>query len=337
MIGQVRAVSGWILCLALAACMPARREAGLGWHDGAIGGETIAPPAGAPQAYGPLRFAGGLVLTSHDPLFGGFSGLEIDDDLELTAISDNGAWLRGKVLLDGQGRLVGFDQGMLAPMTDPRGLPLRYKKAGDGEGLAALPNGRFAVSFEQYHRVWIYDLAAGPQKAAMRAGSTIWDSWYLHPNEGLEALAAYGDGLLAAAERSPKGGASWWWKLPLAGDAAPKPGIAPLSPSFALVGLDQLPLAFGGDYVALERFFTPVTAVRIRLRRVSAKGLAAGRFEGPIIAELASPLILDNFEGISAIAHGDGARLFLISDDNFRKDQRTLLYAFDWKADPQTP
>ncbi len=316
--------------------MPARREAGLGWHDGAIASEAIALPAGTPQAYGPLRFAGGLVLTSRDPLFGGFSGLEIDDGLQLTAISDNGAWLRGRIKLDGQGRLGGFGEGMLAPMTDPRGLALRYKKAGDAEGLAALPGGRFAVSFEQYHRVWIYDLAAGPQKAALRAGSTIWDSWYLQPNEGLEALAAYGDGLLAAAERSPKGGASWWWKLPLAGDAAPKPGIAPLSPSFALVGLDQLPPAFGGDYVALERFFTPVTAVRIRLRRVSATGLAAGRFEGPIIAELASPLMLDNFEGISAIAHGDGARLFLISDDNFRKDQRTLLYAFDWRANPET-
>lgn len=318
--------------LALSACAPAVPQAEPGWHDGAIAANAIAPPAAAPQAYGPLRFAGGVVLTSQDPLFGGFSGLEIDDGLQLTAISDNGAWLRGQIQLDKEGRLAGFGDGKLAVMTDPRGLALRYKKAGDAEGLAALPSGRFAVSFEHYHRVWIYDLAAGPQSAAIRAGSTIWDSWYLEPNEGLEALAAHGDGLLAGAERSPKGGEAWFWKLPLAGDAAPKPGIAPLSPGFALVGLDQLPPAFGGDYVALERFYTPVTAVRIRLRRVSASGLAAGRFEGPIIAELASPLMLDNFEGVSAIAHGDGARLFLISDDNFRKDQRTLLYAFDWEA-----
>jgi hypothetical protein len=36
-------------------------------------------------------------------------------------------------------------------------------------------------------------------------------------------------------------------------------------------------------------------------------------------------------EGIAVVAlPGRGWRLFLLSDDNFSKDQRTLLLAFDW-------
>ncbi len=321
------------LVMAAAACTPAP-DARLGWRDGAVTSEP-APLGGVDgEAYGPLRFAGGLVLTSHDRLFGGFSGLEVDENGELTAVSDAGAWLRGQISTDARGRLSGLADMRLARMTDPGGRALIDKYRADAEGLAALPNGRFAVSFERNHRIWLYDLAAGPEAPAIRGGSTIWDSWFLEPNEGLEALASYKDGLLAGAERSPKGGETWWWILPLVGDDAPRPGVAPLSPGFALVGLDQLPPAFGGDYVALERFYTPVTALRTRLRRVSAAGLAAGRFEGPLIAELATPLLLDNFEGVSAVATPTGARLYLMSDDNFRSDQRTLLYAFDWEASP---
>lgn len=322
------------LASALAACGP-EPDARLGWRDGSVTARPTALGAegvDGEEAFGPLRFAGGVVLTSPDPLFGGFSGLEVADGGEITAISDEGMWLRGQVQTNARGHLNGLANARLARMTDPDGAALIHKKAADAEGLAALPDGRFAVSFEHNHRVWIYDLAAGPEVAARRGGSTIWDSWFLSPNEGLEALAAYGDGLLAGAERSPKGGETWWWRLPLAGDDAPPPGIAPLSPGFALVGLDQLPAAFGGDYVALERFYTPVTAIRIRLRRISGPSLSAGRFEGPIIAEFATPLFLDNFEGVSAVKTPQGARLYLISDDNFRRDQRTLLYAFDWDA-----
>lgn len=313
------------------ACAPAPAQ-WESWRRGAITALPISPAPGEAQEFGPLRFAGGLVLDSKDAVFGGFSGLEIDAQGGLIAISDQGLWLRGQLQTDARGWLTGLSSPQLARMTDPSGRQMLYKKGADAEGLAALGDGRFAVSFEHNHRVWIYDLAAGPAQAAVRGGSTIWNSWFLEPNEGLEALAAYGDGLLAGAERSPQGGEAWWWKLPLKGDDAPRPGIAPLSPGFALVGLDQLPPTFGGDYIALERFYTPVTSVRIRLRRVSAAGLAAGRFEGPIIAELTSPLPLDNFEGISAAATEKGVRLYLISDDNFRQDQRTLLYAFDWDS-----
>ena len=48
--------------------------------------------------------------------------------------------------------------------------------------------------------------------------------------------------------------------------------------------------------------------------------------------DLAKPLIVDNFEGVSAVRLPDvRTRFFLISDDNFNtRTQRTLLVAFDW-------
>ena len=57
------------------------------------------------------------------------------------------------------------------------------------------------------------------------------------------------------------------------------------------------------------------------------------KLSGPLLASMASPLNIDNFEGIAALALPDGAtRLYIISDDNFSKTQQTLLYAFDLPA-----
>ena len=48
--------------------------------------------------------------------------------------------------------------------------------------------------------------------------------------------------------------------------------------------------------------------------------------------DLAAPMTVDNFEGIASIAGADGQRRFyLVSDDNNRATQRTLLFAFDWQ------
>jgi hypothetical protein len=45
----------------------------------------------------------------------------------------------------------------------------------------------------------------------------------------------------------------------------------------------------------------------------------------------------DNFEGIAALENVDGARLFLISDDNFNRHQQTLLWEFWMDYDRPPP
>jgi len=310
-----------IACLAGCGSAPAPQEGAVG-----VRVRLLAPLE--LQTGATLRFAGGLELSApRNARFGGFSGLEAWPDGRFVTISDAGSWMEGRLRLDAQGRLAGVEAVRLASLRGPDGKPLRKKLRGDAEGLAALPDGRLAVSFEQRHRIWIY----GSITDAARPGPLLPQSARLARNEGLEALAAWRGGILACAERRPGGGGAWFWRSNGAGVGAVVQGPmdASLSPAFSLVGLDALPERFGGDLVALERFFAPLVGGRARLRRVSAAGLLAGRFEGPIVAELAGPDI-DNFEGVAAVETPEGARLYLISDDNFRHSQRTLLVALDW-------
>lgn len=323
-----RAKAG-LLAASLAACTAAPPESV--W-TGSITVDTHPARLAPLQSAAGLRLAGGLELSAPKTArFGGFSGLEVWPDGRFVAISDAGSWAAGRLLLDAQGRLRGVQDLRLAPMRGLDGNPLRRKVGADAEGLTALPDGRLAVSFEQQHRIWIYD-APG---AAARPGPHLPHIARLARNEGLEALAASGLGLLAGAERRPGGGGAWFWRTEGAGTGSvvQGPRDASLSPAFSLVGLDALPDRFGGDMVALERFYAPFVGGRARLRRVSAAGLAADRFEGPIVAELSGPQV-DNFEGIAAVETAEGARLYLISDDNFRHSQRTLLIALDWPLSP---
>jgi len=319
-----------LLALLAAACAAETAEPPAGWRPA----EIEAAPAEYDALETPeLRFAGGLALRSNDPAFGGWSGLEALPDGRLIAVSDAGTWLEARPTLDSAGRLVGVTDARLAPMTGLNGRPLPDKRAGDAEGLALLPDGRLAVSFEQQHRIWIYDLTAGPASAAT-PGPEIPQARRLRANEGLEALAAADGALFAGAERSPEGGESWWWRLASDPIETSGPHPAPISPAFSLVALDRLPPAFGGDFVALERFYAPLVGARIRIRRISGAALATGRFDGPVAAELTGPWRTDNFEAVAAVETPTGARLYLLSDDNFSAAQRTLLYAFDWSATP---
>jgi hypothetical protein len=48
--------------------------------------------------------------------------------------------------------------------------------------------------------------------------------------------------------------------------------------------------------------------------------------------DMAPPLTVDNFEGMTAVIDAAGGiRFYLVSDDNASSTQRTLLLAFDWR------
>jgi hypothetical protein len=87
-----------------------------------------------------LKFRGGLVLTSPSPLFGGWSGLIMDDDAKsFLAISDTGVWMTGSVAYDGT-RPSGIDNARLGPLLDREGKPLVRSRDRDSEAVA-LENG----------------------------------------------------------------------------------------------------------------------------------------------------------------------------------------------------
>lgn len=287
-----------------------------------------APLAFGAEQVGELRFRGGLVLSSEFGWFGGLSGIEVLDDNRFLAVSDRADWFEGQLILDAEGALVGVEDVRTAPLRDENGRPFSTRESGDSEGLAQLPDGRFAVSFEQDPRVLIYDMNRdGPFGAASR-GPRFAEAERLPPNVGLEALATTeGGDFLAGAEG---GGASTpiWRVHP--GATTPTPPLAhyALSDAYSLTSFDRLP---NGDFVAIERFYAPVIGPRARITTFPASALVQGATITPHrLAEIAGPLPVDNFEGVSAVRMPNGVtRLYIVSDDNMSELQRTLLLAFD--------
>jgi hypothetical protein len=88
-----------------------------------------------------------------------------------------------------------------------------------------------------------------------------------------------------------------------------------------------------GDVLILERAYSPERGVvSVRVRQLAHGTIRPGSsLGGRLVAELAPPLTLDNFEGIAAFRDRRGEiRVCLASDDNFNpaERQRTLLLEF---------
>lgn len=266
----------------------------------------------------PMRFAyaGGLALTSADTSrLHGLSDLEVLPDGRLVAVSDEGDLVRGRLILDHAGRLIGVSDMTLAPLTGLSGAPLSGEKSdSDSEGLAILPSGDLMVSFERRHRIWIYPAEGGPPHAAPSPVAPFPD------NAGMEALAldpvAGPDAYVTGREDTRE-----TWTCRLTGGCTP--GLRPGEDrDGSLVAARALP---AGRWAWLFRDFKPATGAVIRL-------LITDRAGRPIDDHrIAAPATVDNFEGLAARPRADGSvRFYLISDDNFSPAQRTLLLAFDW-------
>ena len=106
----------------------------------------------------------------------------------------------------------------------------------------------------------------------------------------------------------------------------------PREDSFKPTAAAQLP---DGDVLVLERFFSVMTGVWVRIRRVPLERVAAGgRLDGAIIADFRPPLTVDNFEGLDVRRGANGETLvYILSDDNFNAVQRTLLLMFELAGD----
>jgi len=314
------------LALILAACAPSAANAPIDEQWRGIEVTATAVEFGAERA-GRLRYRGGLELSSEQAVFGGLSGMEVLEDERLIAISDDGNWFEARLVLSDGGDLVGVRAWRTALMRDEDGEPFANKSAGDSEDLTQLADGRFAVSFEQTQTIRIYDLNRdGPFGPAV-AGPRLADTESLPNNSGLEALTSTGEGVLIVGAEGGAEATTPIWRAPLDAPAPVSPSARyPLAHGYSLTALDRLP---DGSNVALERFYAPVIGARARITRFSFD--ERGSIENvEELARIAPPMPVDNFEAIAAVRAPDGAtRLYILSDDNFSRRQRTLLLAFD--------
>ena len=272
---------------------------------------------------GALAWRGGLWLQSSDKRFGGWSDLWIDPaNRRVIAISDRGWTLDAVILFDEH--LQGLGNARLGRLTGLDGKAL-LRADSDAEGLARMPDGSFAVSFEQRPRILVYPPTQSPFSRPPRAipGPNLGET---PRNGGMEALACLpGGALLTLVEEGLEAGLhrgfvqtpTGWAKLNYRAAA-----------DFAPVGMCVLD---DGSSIVLERSFSLFFGgFGTRLVRVAAGAWVGGAIvEGTELARLRPPLLVDNYEGIAATRGHDGTiLLWLIADDNYMSLQRTLLAVF---------
>lgn len=280
---------------------------------------------------GALSYAGGIEIASPARAFGGWSAIEVSPDGErLLAISDGGYWLTARLVYDAGGELTGLAGARLAPMLGREGEPVAGDHA-DAEGLAPLGDGRYAVSFEREHRVLVYTVGedwSGIETAVPEPFNAPPGLNRLRENGGIEALAPAQEGIWAAVEYPiVEGQPHTVWRI-TADDAVAH--SVRLSDGFGLTGLAR---AGEDELIAIQRFWSRQIGNRIRISRLGEEDLrVSGTYsaaEGPeLLAELEPDMTVDNIEGAAIAEIAGEPRLFLISDDNYNADQRTLLLSF---------
>ncbi|WP_431281046.1 esterase-like activity of phytase family protein [Humitalea sp. 24SJ18S-53] len=286
---------------------------------------TPLPPFATPPD-SPLEALGGLEIDDTPLGFGGLSGLHIGDDLALTAISDTGHWLQARLALAAGGAPLGLEEVRHGPLLDGAGLPMSSNYQRDAESLARLPDGRWLVGFERWHRIRIYDGFDLPGAFVDPPPGLE-----LAPrNGGLESLTVLADGrwfAIAEALRdagAPDRRAAWlrgvgggWQRT----SYRPGPGLD---------ATDACGLPDGGALV-LERSFAWLGGFTSRMVRVSPAAMAAPVIEGQEVLRFTDPVPRDNFEGVATFRHGGRDCVAVVSDDNQNVLQRSLLLVLAWR------
>lgn len=284
---------------------------------------TITPIAAGTDHLGALRVTGAWHLTSPNRHFHSYSALVALDDGRLLAGSDRGRMLR----------------------FAPPGMPFREPQLGffgrrseqdkalvDLESLTRDPaTGRVWAGYEALNEIARYDASL---RRVARVRPEAMRNWGV--NTGPEAMVRLRDGrFIVIAEANPR------WL------ADSTPGL--LFPGDPIDGAEPSAFTFvpPGGYRPVDMAQLPDGRVLILLRKVDW-GLPPGfsgqlmvadpaqiepgtAWRGETIADLASPLPTDNYEGLAVVPHADGgATLWLISDDNEMLFQRTLLLRLEW-------
>ncbi len=280
--------------------------------------------------FGALEFLGGLVLESDDKRLGGLSGLRFLSDDEFLAVNDRGHWLRARLIFDGK-RPVGIDQAVIAPMLDRNGVPLHEGNLLDTESIALAENGDVLVGVERVHRVMRYDF--GKRGFASRARNIDLPAYArdLPRNAGIEGLVyvprdrPLGGTIIAFTERALDKSGNL--RAFLVGGPTPGEFAVRRSNDFDITDAALMP---GGDVLILERYYSWLGALRMRIRRIPLAAIKPGALlEGSVLIEAGGAQEIDNMEGIAVQRGASGETLItVISDDNFFGLQRTLLLRF---------
>jgi hypothetical protein len=305
--------------------------------EGAVAIEVSAQPIsallpGEPTRvrFGALVFRGGMALTSPYKEFGGVSAIRVAaDGAHFLSVTDKGRWLRGRIVYEGA-RPVGIAEAEMAPVLGADGKPLAARGWYDTESLA-LDGGTAFLGIERVNRIVRLDYARDGLLARAEPIATPPGVATLPNNKGLECLdhvpndMPLAGTLIAISERGLDEAGNIKGFL-IGGDSPGEFTVRRIG-DFDISDCAVTP---AGDLFLLERSFSRLAGVGMRIRRVPLTAIKPGALiDGPALIEADMNYQIDNMEGLSVNRVADGSLvLTLISDDNFSMIQRTLLLQF---------
>jgi hypothetical protein len=280
--------------------------------------------------FGELEYRGGLMSSSSFRGFGGLSGLRLDPRGErFISISDKGSWFTGRIVYRGR-EMIGLDEVEAAPMLGPDGRPITANGWFDSESIA-IDGSVVYIGLERVNQVMRFDFSKGFTRARGEVVPLPAAAHKLPNNKGLEALVMVPKGqalagtLIAISER----GLDAQGNLIAFLVGGPTPGQFSVRRTGHFDVSDAVLLP-RGDLLVLERKFSLVDGIGIRIRLIALSSITPGAVvDGPSIFEADLGQEIDNMEGIDAHVTAEGETvLTMVSDDNFSMIQRTLLLQF---------
>ena len=280
--------------------------------------------------FGALEYRSGLALTSRFPGFGGLSGLRLDAKGErFISFSDKGTWFTGRIVYQGR-EMAGLDDVEAAPMLGADGQPITARGWFDSESIAL--DGSFVyIGLERVNQVLRFDFSKGFTRSRGEVVPLPPAAKKLPFNKGLEALVFVPRGLplagtlIAMSERGLDANGNLIAFL--VGGPSPGQFSVRRTNNFDVSDAVLLP---SGELLLLERKFSLLDGIGIRIRRIELASVAPGAVvDGPSIFDADLGDEIDNMEGIDAHVTPEGDTvLTMVSDDNFSMIQRTLLLQF---------
>lgn len=278
--------------------LPDRKE--LGRRTASVRFEPVQLDA---KAFLPFRLAGAWTVKVGDPRFGGVSAIAVERG-QLLALSDSGVLVR--LPKPDRPSATAILRELHHGPSDPS-----FKRNSDSEALLRDPDGRgWWVAFEVRHSLWLYDPSFDRTISRIDLGGRGW-----RENAGVEALVADDGSLLLFPELGAE----------IVTLSEGRLGGAELASGSRIADAATLP---DGRIVVLQRQLT-WRGFRNRIAWLKRNG-GSYRVEGPIDLGVGP---LDNMEALAVEQTEDGIRLWLMSDDNFNRWQRTLLLALDIPED----